>query len=99
MLALLGNYADDTGTAQSAGELATHDLLEADQAILDSKEGIVLSLHDSDAGLIERAMLADDNIASVGVLVSKNLDAKPLGATIAPITCTAGRFFVCHMRS
>lgn len=84
---------DLAGDAVEVGFLA---VLEADNAVLGGKEGVVRALHDVDARENAGAALADNNAAGLGVGASRHFNTKPLPVGIAAERCRASCFFMCH---
>ena len=78
---LLGGHRYDTNDAghfQSASELALHDLFEFDDAVNQGEETVVPGYADVVTGLVLHAVLANDAVASNGVLVAEDFHAKTL---------------------
>jgi hypothetical protein len=71
-----GDHADRAPTAPTA---------ELDPARHEREERVVSSAADTDAGVEVRAPLADEYLARTHDLAAESLDAKALGAGVAPV--------------
>src|SRR5271170_838695 len=76
-------------------------LLDALDAKLDDtvsfgEQGVISADADVDAGAINCAALANQDVARKHILAAEFLDAETLGMRVAAVTSTAACFFVCH---
>ena len=74
-------------------------LLEGDDAVRKCIEGVVAAHADILAGIVLRATLANNNIASYAVLTTKNLHTESLSCGLAAVLRTTYTFFMCHVFS
>ncbi len=69
---------------------------EADNAILESKEGIVLTNTDVLAWEAGCATLTEDDLSGKGLLTVVELDPKVFGIGISTVFCCTRGFLCCH---
>ena len=72
-------------------------LLEGDDAVNEGIEGVVAAHADVLAGIVLRATLAHDDVASYALLTTKNLHTESLSCGLAAVLRTTYTFFMCHV--
>ena len=76
--------------------LAEAFLLELDDAVAFSVQRVVFAHTDVLAGIVPRAALADDDVASDGGLTTEKFHSESFTGGLATVFGTTYTFFVCH---
>ena len=72
-------------------------LLEGDDTVREGIQSVVAAHADILAGIVLRATLANDDVASYAVLTTKNLHTESLCCRLAAVLRTTYTFFMCHV--
>ena len=72
-------------------------LLEGDDAVCEGIECVIAAHTDVLAGIVLRATLTNDDVASYTLLTTKNLHAESLCCRLAAVLRTTYTFFMCHV--